>query len=79
MTKLNALQETVDKRNPRVIARAETQKLVDDNAKNYSSVNITNAVEEVLIDHGYCEKGSYECNSFLMDVLEKLGHYKGGK
>ena len=47
--------------------------------KSYTSLEITNAVEQVLVAHGYCEKDTYECNSFLMDTLETLGHYKGGK
>ena len=47
--------------------------------KSYTSLDITNAIEQVLVAHGYCEKDSYECNSFLMDTLETLGHYKGGK
>ena len=57
---------------------SDTRKFLAE-SKSYTSLDITNAVEEVLIANGYCEKDSYECNSFLMDVLEKLGHYKGGK
>lgn len=65
-----------DKRHPRIIARERTRKFVKDNEKKYSSIDITNAVEKVLISNGYCEKDSFECNSFLMDVLEKIGHYE---
>lgn len=41
-----------------------------------TAIDITNAVEKVLEANGYCETDSYEMNSFLMDVLEKVGHYK---
>ena len=47
-----------------------------DTRKQYSAIDITNAVEKVLDANGYCETDSYEMNSFLMDVLEKVGHYK---
>jgi|TARA_R100000081_G_C4727267_1_gene121413 hypothetical protein len=47
-----------------------------DTRKQYSAIDITNAVEKVLEANGYCETDSYEMNSFLMDVLEKVGHYK---
>ena len=48
-------------------------------AKTYTALEITNAVEQVLFAHGFCDPDSYESNSFLMDTLETLGHYKGGK
>ena len=47
-----------------------------DTVKQYSAIDITNAVEKTLLHNGYCEKDSFEMNSFLMDVLEKVGHYK---
>ena len=47
-----------------------------DTRKQYSAVNITNAVEKSLLNSGHFEKDSYELNSFLMDVLSDLGHYK---
>lgn len=47
-----------------------------DTVKQYSAVNITNAVEKVMLNHGLLKKDSYEMNSFLMDVLSDLGHYK---
>lgn len=47
-----------------------------DTRKQYSAIDITNAVEKVLWEKDYCEINSYDMNSFLMDVLEKVGHYK---
>ena len=85
MTKLNPLQETVLAMKLERQAKAKQTIPVSETRKNlavtksYTSLDITNAVEQVLVAHGYCDKDSYECNSFLMDTLETLGHYKGGK
>jgi len=47
--------------------------------KTYSALEITNAVEKVLLDHGYSAVDSYETNNFLMNVLENLGHYNNNE
>ena len=46
-----------------------------DTRKQYSAIDITNAVEKTLLENGYCKTDSFEMNSFLMDVLSKVGHY----
>jgi len=56
----------------------ETQSINDfqvDTRKQYSAIDITNAVEKTLLENGYCKTDSFEMNSFLMDVLSKVGHY----
>ena len=47
-----------------------------DTVKQYSAVNITNAVEKAILDQDLLKKDSYELNTILMDVLSNLGHYK---
>ena len=81
MAKANVLQEIVlDNKLERQAKAKETRGNVVfkyfSETKSYTSLEITNAVEEVLVANGYCKTDSYEMNSFLMDVLEKVGHYK---
>ena len=65
---------------PRPMSTTKPTQSIDqfqvDTRKQYSAVNITNAVEKSLLNSGHFEKDSYELNSFLMDVLSDLGHYK---
>ena len=73
------IKQTFDNMNnktPTTKPRQSINEFQVDTVKQYSAIDITNAVEKTLLDNGYCEKDSFEMNSFLMDVLEKVGHYK---
>ena len=68
--------DNMNNKTPTTKPRQSINEFQVDTVKQYSAIDITNAVEKTLLDNGYCEKDSFEMNSFLMDVLEKVGHYK---
>ena len=68
--------DNMNNKKPTTKPRQSINEFQVDTVKQYSATDITNAVEKTLLDNGYCEKDSFEMNSFLMDVLEKVGHYK---
>ena len=68
--------DNMNNKKPTTKPRQSINEFQVDTVKQYSAIDITNAVEKTLLDNGYCEKDSFEMNSFLMDVLEKVGHYK---
>tara|TARA_R100000093_G_scaffold68212_1_gene39732 strand:- start:358 stop:612 length:255 start_codon:yes stop_codon:yes gene_type:complete len=68
--------DNMNNKKPTTKPRQSINEFQVDTVKQYSATDITNAVEKTLLDNDYCEKDSFEMNSFLMDVLEKVGHYK---